>query len=482
MSLRINTNISAMDAMRHLSDTEMGLSHSVSRLSSGLRINTAADDPAGLIISENMRSQIKGVDQAIRNSQDAVNMAKTAEAALNEVQTLLRNIRGLAVQSANSAVVDSAQLQANQTQIQSTIQSINRIAQQTQWGTKKLLDGTAGVLANVTDITDVSSIYIGGTWANQTVANGPVTMQRQTSAAQAVITMGKGFASANAIVTTTGAFVVNGYSFGSDGTETVASLVTKINNMSSTTGVTAQLSGAGPVTLVLRANDYGSQFAIDYFDPGQVLNNAVGASAQGGDAVFQVTVSTITGAVTSTLTGGQGAKASGLKLSDTFGNSMLLTEAGNIALGSATQVGVVTAGNVRFQVGANSNQSVSYGMPVVFPNRLGTGAVSGKSLADVDVTNQAGAQNAMLIIDAAVTQLAQLRGDLGSFQANFLESTGRSLDVAKENMTASESQIRDADMAAEITEYTRLQILQQSGLSVLAQANQAPQQVLQLLK
>jgi flagellin len=158
-----------------------------------------------------------------------------------------------------------------------------------------------------------------------------------------------------------------------------------------------------------------------------------------------------------------------------------LTETGNAGLGVATQVGVVTAGSVRFQIGPNTNQSVSYSMPTVFARNLGTGVLTGLSLEDVDVTTQAGAEDAMRIIDAAVTQLAQWRGELGSFQTNFLDSTVRSLAVAKENLTASESQVRDADMALEITEHTRLQILQQSGMAVLSQANQSPQAVLQLL-
>ena len=164
MSLRINTNTQALNALRNLGNTVDQLGTSIGRLSTGLRINSAGDDPAGLIISESMRAQIKGIDAAIRNSQDAVNMTKTAEASLDEVQRLLRNMRGLAVSSANTAVVDSGTLNANQAQLRSTLQSIDRIAQQTAWGTKKLLDGTAGAVANVTSPSNVGSIYIGGTF------------------------------------------------------------------------------------------------------------------------------------------------------------------------------------------------------------------------------------------------------------------------------------------------------------------------------
>jgi flagellin len=471
-----------MNALRNLGETGNEISQSVGRLSTGLRINSAKDDPAGLIISEGMRAQLKGIDQAIRNSQDAINMAKTAEAALDEVQRLLRDIRGIAVHSANSAVVDSAALQANQTQIRSTLQSINRIAQQTQFGTKKLLDGSAGTMANVTSINDVSSIFMGGTFNGHQVQSGPITIDPVTQAQRATITLGNSFADANAVITTAGSFVINGYAFSTNGTETVQTVVAKINEMSSTTGVSAQISGTGPVQIVLNQNTYGSQHPINFVDSANILHNATTASATGVDAVFNVSVLTDTGVETVAFTGGRGPKESGLKLSDSFGNTIVLTENGNSNLAAPTQVGVITSGTVRFQIGANQGQSVQFSMPTVFSNRLGTNAVSGMSLADIDVTTAQGAQDAMSIIDDAIKQLAYIRGDLGSFQKNFLESTVRSLGIAQENLTSSESQIRDADMAAEITQFTKLQILQQSGMSVLAQANQAPQSILQLLR
>jgi flagellin len=483
LGLRINTNISALRALRNLDGAQAGMTETIGRLSSGMRINTAADDPAGLIISEGMRSQLKGLDQAIRNSQDAVNMSKTAEAALDEVQKLLRDIRGLAVHSANTAVVDAATLQANQTQIRSTLQSINRIAQQTQFGNKKLLDGSAGILANVTSVDDISSIYMGGTFAGSSVTTGAITLSSVTQATRASITLGNSFADADTIVTTTGSFIINGYSFSSNGTESVQSLVAKINAMSSTTGVSAQVSGTGPVSIVLNQNQYGSQHSISFFDPSNIIHNAASDSSTGTDAVFNVSVTTAAGVTTVLFTGGRGPKESGLRLTDNYGNSILLSENGNATLpGTDTVVGQITAGAVQFQIGANSGQSAQFSMPTVFADRLGINAVAGKSLADLDVTTVQGAQDAMRIIDAAVQQLAQLRGELGSFQAHFLDSTVRSLAIAAENLTSTESQIRDADMAKEITEFTRLQILNQSGMAALAQANQMPQGVLQLLQ
>ncbi len=461
----------------------MEMQTTIGRLSSGMRINSAADDPAGLIISEGMRSQLKGIEQAIRNSQDAVNMSKTAEAALDEIQSLLRNVRALAVHSANTAVVDATSLEANQTQIRSTIQSINRIAEQTQFGNKKLLNGTSGTLANVTSVNYVSSIYMGGTFAGSTVQSGAITVAKVVQGTRGSVALGNTFANSNTIVPTAGSFVINGYSFTSSGNETVQSLVNKINTMSGTTGVTATISGAGPVSINLNQQNFGSQFGISFFDPSNIIHNASSATSTGVDAVFNVSLTTAAGVTTVPFTGGRGPNESGLKLTDAYGNAIVMSENGNSTItGVDTVVGQVTAGNVRFQIGGNADQSVQFSMPTVFANRLGTGAVANMSMADVDVTTQTGAQNAMRVIDDAVNQLARMRGELGSFQKNFLESNVRSLSIAQENLTSSESQIRDADMAIEITNMTRQQILAQSGMSVLAQANQIPQGILALLR
>ncbi len=490
MGLRINTNVTAMSALRTLGRTNDEMTGAINRLSTGLRITSAADDPAGLIISEGMRAQIKGIEQATRNAQDAVNMAKTAEGSLDEVQKLLRDIRGIAVHAANSAVVDTAQLQADQQEIRSTIQSIQRIAESTSWGTKRLLNGTAGTMSVVTSPADIGAMYFGSMFNGSVVANGPITVQRTTQAAQTELSTDLTYAT-TAAVPPAGTFVVNGYSFSANGTtDTLDNLATRINAQSANTGVSASIEGTGPYSIKLTSVEFGSDFPISYFDPAGVLSSTVNpaATVAGTDAVANVTltVQTPSGTSTSTvtMTGGQGNKSSGLLLGDGQGNSFRLTPAGNAGAGlaTATAVGSLTSGNLRFQIGPNSDQSVSFGMPDIRPNRLGTGAVTGLDLTSVDVTSQQGAVDAMAIIDNAVTQLSQMRGELGSFQKNFLESTVRTLDIARENFTAAESTIRDADIAEEMSQYTRLQILGQSGTAVLAQANQIPQQVLKLLQ
>ena len=159
MSFRINTNVAATSALRHLNHSQMEMLGTIGRLSSGLRINSAADDPAGLIISEGMRSQLRGIEQAMRNSQDAVNMSKTAEAALDEVQTLLRNTRALAVHSANTAVVDATTLEANQTQIRSTIQSSTASSPPVSFTTSKCIHDSGGILSHVAETSVTASPY-----------------------------------------------------------------------------------------------------------------------------------------------------------------------------------------------------------------------------------------------------------------------------------------------------------------------------------
>lgn len=482
MSLRINTNVSAMTALRNLGMAESDFSKSITRLSTGLRINSAADDPAGLIISEGLRSQIRGLNQAISNSQDAISLAKTAEGALNEVSTLLNNIRGLAVHSANSAVADAAQLQANQSQIRSTLDSIHRIATQTSWGEKKLLNGAAGTTAGITQTNLVQSLYVGSTMNGQTVRSGSITINRVTAAEKATTgQLATTFANAAAPVNA-GTFVLNGQTFTVPTGASVGDVVNMINQQSDRTKVLASFVPTQGV--VLTSTQFGSNFRINYTETSTILNGGVPAAPVAGtDAVFTVTVPVEPSPATAseTFTGGRGPGVDGLTLSSPSGNQLVLKDAGN-AISASTLVGSLSVGSMRFQIGANADQAATFSIPNIDPDNLGVNAVPGSSLGSVDVTTTEGAQNAISIIEDAIRQVATLRGELGSFQKNFLESTVRSLGVAVENITASESQIRDADIAKEMTEFTKVQILRQSGMSVLAQASQAPQNVLQLLQ
>jgi flagellin len=495
MSLRINTNLSALNALRNVERAADGFGRSIEKLASGLRINRSADDPAGLIRSEDLRAQIAGLEQAIANSQDATNLVKTAEGALDEMHNLLRSMRQLAVASGNTGTNDLTALQANQNQIASAIDSINRIAAQTQFGTKKLLDGTAGTSAVVTDFTRVGGLFFGGSVfgsvggaASQdyAIGTGTITIDVTTAATRAQVTGNRDYASATAIIQTSASVVINGVSFTTQaGTTTLQSFVDQINSQTSVTGVVAELVPNGAnLNVRLRAVEYGANFSVTVNDAQAILYNAATtASDTGTNATATVSIRNIdNGVVTVLFTGGKARGDSGLRLTDAKGNVLLLTEFGNHTTNGDGAIGRTSAGQLEFQIGANAGQVARFSINNMRADKLGTGVVAGKSLKDVDVTKTGGAEEALKIIDAAIQQVSKLRGDMGAFQKNVLESNMRSLAVAKENLTATESAIRDTNFAEEISRFTKFQILQQAGMSVLGQANFAPQAVLQLIR
>jgi flagellin len=499
MSLRINTNMSALNALRNVERASDGFGRSIEKLASGLRINRGADDPAGLIRSEDLRAQIAGLEQAIANSQDATNLIKTAEGALDEVHNLLRSMRQLAVASGNTGTNDQTALQANQNQIRSAIESINRIAAQTQFGTKKLLDGTAGLSAVVTDARRIGGMFFGGSAVGTdsetsdivreyALGSGVITINVTTAATRAAVNGTRAYTGAGAIIQTSGTVVINGVSFSVQaGTTTLQSFVDQINSQSSVTGVVAELFvDEGNTFVRLRSTEYGANFSVNLNDQQQILlsgANNFSASATGVNAEARVTLSTIDGGeVFVTFTGGVSRSDSGLRLTDAKGNVILLNEFGNHTTVGDGVVGRTTTGQLQFQIGANAGQTARFSINNMRADKIGTGVVADKSLADIDVTKTGGAEEALKIIDAAIQQVSKLRGDMGAFQKNVLESNMRSLAVAKENLTATESAIRDTNFAEEISRFTKFQILQQAGMSVLGQANFAPQAVLQLIR
>ena len=486
MSLRINTNTAAMTALRNLTNVTEEFARSIERLSSGLRINRGADDPAGLIISENLRAQLVGLAQATNNAQDAANLVKTAEGALDEIQNLLRTMRQLAVHAANTGVNDITAVMADQTQIRSALESINRIAEQTQFATKRLLDGSAGMSAQITDPARIAGIYIGSIFNGAIVQSGSVTIQVTREATRARIDGSQVWTGLNTTLNNNaGTLVINGQSITLSSTDTVQTMINRINALTSVTGVSAQASLAsnGYVVNLIQVN-YGANFRIDANQSTSILRTggAANISAQGTDAQVTVTVMTSAGVTSATFTGGRSPGDSGLKVKDAYGNTLLLTEAGNGNINQSYRVAVVTAQSLVFQIGANAGQVTRLSLGDTRASRLGTTAVPNKSLQDIDVTSQQGAQDAIRIVDEAISQISQLRGNIGAFQRQVLESTIRSLNIARENLAASESAIRDTNMAEEVMNYTKLQILQQAGMAVLAQANAVPQSVLALLR
>ena len=487
MAFQINTNIVALNSLRNLTNVNNAVSASTQKLSSGLRINNAADDPAGLIISESLRAQIDGLNQAVSNSQDAGNVLKTAEGGLTEVNSLLRNVRQLAVHAANTGVNDSVAVQADQAQITSAISSIDRIATQTQFGGKHLLDGSAGVRAAISDPNLLRGLSLGTAFGSGTLSSGDITISLTSAAVRQSLSGGNTLYTAlTDTITIASTIIINGQTVSATTADTVQSLLNKINNLTSTTGVTANLNTTTQA-IELTNVEYGTRPPLNVTESAATIGIATGTVTAGADAYATLTA-VVAGSVTPVsvnFTGGIGAKDNGLHLTDANGNTLDLTEAGNTLPNlTPTIVGASTAGAVQFQIGANAGQIALSNFGSVRAAALGTGtaAVNTTSLSKINVTTATGANDAILVADGSITQVSQLRASLGAFQKNTLDPTIRFLSVEAESLSASESQIRDTDVAAEVVKLTKNQIIQQAATAVLAQANSQPQQILKLLQ
>ncbi|MBN2071820.1 MAG: flagellin [Candidatus Krumholzibacteriota bacterium] len=463
MSFRISHNISSINALRNLSKTEFSVSRSLERLSSGLRVNRGADDPAGLVISESMRAQLSGVRQAIENAETATAMIQTAEGAMNEIHTLLNSIRELAIHAANTGANDAVMLAADQDEIDNAIATIDRIADQTQFGVKKLLDGSSGVIGTTTDATvsfyDATEASISGTYA--------IVITTQAEQAQATAGTAQ-----TAVLGVNETLTINGVSVALVSGMTQNQVVDQINTYSSSTGATAAVVGG---TLTITSQGYGANVNAS------VVSNVAAATTSTG---VGTTVVTDAGVDIAGTIGGLAATGLGKVLT---GDSGLATEGVAIstdhAVGAAGSI-TISNNSLVFQVGANKNQTVTITLNRMSTSGIGTGVIGNlfASLSEISVLSSDQAQDSIEIIDKAIQQVSKKRGELGVFQKNTLESSSANLAIAEENLVAAESVIRDTDFAQEMAELTKNQILLQSGTAMLVQANQIPQVVLQLLQ
>ena len=495
MGMYINTNITAMNALMNLTNVSNNVANDIQQLSSGLRINTAADNPAGLIISQSLQSQINGLNQAVSNSQDANNLIKTADGALSEVGNLLQTVRQLAVHAANTGVNDQVAVQADQTQISSAIGSIQQISQNTQFGDKFLLNGTSGISAAITNTKDVSGISIGGQFNNLATQSGTLSIHVSQVATRATVIGNVTYATVNASISNAngttvgngGTIVLNGQSINITASDTVQTVLNDINNLSSSTGVSAQFSSAnGSGTIVLTQQNYGANFKIVENESNALIAGTAGTSSVGTNALANVSAYALvngTAQLTSALfSGGVSSTDSGLQLTDANGNTMLLTEAAmNDATVGSIAAASITSGNLQFQVGANAGQLVYASLGNVSTTNLGTTVIAGQSVATINVTTAQGAANAMNITDSAIQQVSNLRATLGAFEADTLNPAIQYLGVSAENLSAAQSQIQDTNVAAAVVDMTKNQIIEQAATGVLAQANSEPQLVLKLI-
>jgi flagellin len=511
MSLVLNTNIASLNAQNNLSGSQASLAQSLQRLSSGLRINSASDDAAGLAISQQFTTQINGTNQAVRNANDGVSEAQTTAGALNTIVNNLQSIRTLAVESANGSNSASDRAALNN-QVQQQIAEITQIAQQTTFNGLNVLNGSSGttvyqVGANVGNTiavslqqgvasnqigqystatgTAVTAVALTGL-ATATISDGTSTAtigatsgfvgstiyQGATSAyAKAAAINGAGLqgvtASAATVAADTAAFASIGagpatapstYNLSINGTAiysgalnvatgtvlTSSAVAAQINLFSGTTGVTASVNavavGASPVGAITLSNTDGSDISV-----GQLVTEGAGATA-GGGFTAGLAGTTVAGAVTT-----QG------KVTLTDSKPVTLTDVGGG--GSAAALGF--------------SSGVATGLSTVAGGATAT-------LANQNVLTVAGANSTISSIDSALETVSAFQSQLGAIQNRFTAAVSN-LQSTAQNLTQSRSTIQDADFAAETANLTKSQVLEQAGISVLAQANQQPQLILKLL-
>ncbi|MCP4431753.1 MAG: flagellin [Gammaproteobacteria bacterium] len=496
----INTNVASLNAQRSLNGSQNALATSFQRLSSGLRINSARDDAAGLAIADRLTSQIRGLNQAVRNANDGISLAQTAEGALQETTNILQRIRELSIQSANgsNSDADRAALQGEVSQLQA---EITRIADTTSFGGRKLFDGTfgqaqfqVGAEANETigfALADTDATQIGvyrtdleGAGANVGLGRGTATA---TTAAANNTTAGA--------ITLTGAGTSTVTATAADSAREVASL---INGASSTTGITADartvanintLSAAGAVTFTL-TSDSGStttsatiSATVTSTSDLTTLANAI--NAESGSTGVQAVVSSSGDTVDIISENGDDIVIEGFTNSG-GGTAVVTTRDYDNANNNDATITLTSGGtdSTRLigEVQLSSASAFSVLTTDVTLNGVTTAETSTlNSAGAVDISTVAGSQSAIGVIDGALSQIDSFRADLGSVQ-NRLISTIANLQSTAENASAARSQIRDADFAAETANLSRNQIIQQAGIAILSQANAAPQNVLALLQ
>ena len=399
MALTINTNVASLNAQRNLGASQSDLNKSMQRLSSGLRINSAKDDAAGLAISDRMTAQIRGLNQAARNANDGISLAQTAEGALQESTNILQRMRELAVQSANdtNSASDRTSLQAEVDQLQ---EEINRIANTTEFNGKTLLTGDLAA-------DDSFTFQVGANaGANQTI------------------------------------------SFGID-----SALGTSLGQADAGTVVASAVAAEGTVgDLTFTADATGAS--------GNTTFDIVYELASAGSAV-SATASFASGTITVTL--GEDASGNVVDLTAADAATLIAAEASGYSVAAASGAAVInTASTAAVTISGGSDDVVT------------------TNVEGIDISTRAGAQAAITSVDNALAEISSNRGDLGAVQNRF-ESTIANLQNVSENLSAARSRILDADIAMETSNMTKQNILQQAGVSILAQANQAPQLALSLL-
>jgi len=464
MAQVISTNIASLNAQRNLNRSQSSLSTSLQRLSSGMRINSARDDAAGLAISERFTAQIRGLNQAVRNSNDGISLAQTAEGALGEVTNNLQRVRELAVQSAN-ATNSSSDRAAMQQEVSQLVSEINRVAGQTNFNGVKLLDGSFSsqafqVGANVGETISLTSI-IDATKGGLGLDDGTATVTGTAVGSTAIAA---------------GDVTINGYDIGAVSTMSAKNVAAAIHTADSHVTATASTSvNMGAFTAHAGAAD-GTTFTLSVAGVSMVYTAAssTGITAAGVQSAVTGAASSLTSAgitVSGTVAGGD------LTFSDADGDNIVFSSAASagtaaFATANATKRGTVSLTSTGRDIVIAGNHASYAGLTA------GTTASTGNTL---DVSTVSGANALITAVDTALGTVNSSRATLGAMQNRF-ESVVTSLQTSSESLSAARSRIADTDFAAETANLTKTQILQQAGTAMLAQANQLPQGVLSLLR
>jgi len=508
---RISTNISSLIAQHNLARVQENLDLRLERLSTGLRLNRGADDPAGLIVSERLRAELSGLDQGIRNAERASSVIATAEASLAEVSDLLNSIKALVVEAANSGAISTEEKRANQLQIDSAVESITRISNTTSFAGLKLLDGSLDYLTSGLDESEIALARINAVrFGTRTSVDVDVEVIESAQVASLYLSTNASFVTPGEmpsaitleIAGPTGVQVLD---FASG--LTIDQVIQAVNAVSDNTGVRAERVNAGDVTSGVRFKSVA--FGSDAFVSVQRLGNS-GSFAQ----LYQIdddgpvpidwatsavtlanrdsgkdVVAIVNGAVASGRGVGLSIRDSSLDIELTLSETFATT-----ITGTPSQF-TVTGGGALYQLGPQviSAQQTNIGIRSLADSRIGGTLVPLEDgTLELQFLNsiKSGGINDLLkgnfiaassILETAIDEVSVLRGKLGAFERNTLQTNVRSLQSAVENVTAATSQIRDADFAAETSALTRAQVLTSAGTTVLATANSSIQNVLQLL-
>ena len=504
MSLRINNNISALNAHRNLKTNDDQLARTLERLSSGLQVTRAADGPAKLVISEQMRAQIGGIKQAIDNSETAVSLVQTTEANLGEISQLLTGVRQLAIHAANEGVNDEVMLQADQNEIRNALDTINRISKQASFGNKRLLDGSNGASGFT---TGEYLEFVDASLASKDSSTHGFDVKINQVATQTNITGSSALTDEMVKAGEKLTVIENGRMASYTATEddTVDTAVQNLRNAASRNNLDVNIGLDESGIITVHHNQYGSKYSFQVSSSSEGVLSAdaeeIQSAMQGNDIKGTINGESAIGDG-QVLTGIKGARCvDGVQIRY-YGGDKEILEAGCVVYDKTSEVEegaeiqeipedgmsvgrvFVNQKSLKFQVGANQAQTVGVSLPSTSSETLARGVLnkSGfRSLDEVNVTNFTGATDTLSMVDRAINEVTAIRGSLGAFQKNTLESNLSNLRVASENLISAESIIRDVDMASEMAEFTKNQIKSQAATAMLAHANQVPHNVLRLL-